>query len=599
MLVTEEASVHPSDWPYERSPLASHSVDGWAAVAAAAHEHGALALAALGHAGGQGSSAYNQAPLWAPSRVPEVNSREVPKWMEADDIAAVVQGFAGSAGLAGQAGLDGVEINAGQYSLIRQFLSGLTNFRDDEWGADRLAFARQVLGAVRPADGFIVGLRLSCDELAPWAGLIPEAGAAVAVALAPLVDYVVVVRGSIFSASATRPDTHVEPGFNVDLCRLVRSQLRQAGFEVPVFLQGSVVEVEQASAALASGVCDAVEMTRAQIADPDLVAKLQAGHAERIRPCILCNQTCQVRDARNPIVSCVAEPSAGHETEDPPIDQPAFVDSRDMVIVGGGPAGLEAARVAAERGHRVRLMEKTDQLGGSLRIAATALGRQRLQALVDWLADECRRLGVTVSTNAEVGPEDVERFAEQQAAILLCTGSSEGERAYSVAGGVVCSAADWLSGPAPGDGPVVVHDPIGGPIGVSVAETIAASGRPVHLITQDQIAGNELARTGDLAPANARLQQAGVVIERRGLLRAVGPGEVDVEDRFTGQRRTIAADAVVDAGFRLPDQRLWEATGSRLPRAGDAVAPRTVYEALLEARRAVLAMEASSRTVPV
>jgi 2,4-dienoyl-CoA reductase (NADPH2) len=145
----------------------------------------------------------------------------------------------------------------------------------------------------------------------------------------------------------------------------------------------------------------------------------------------------------------------------------------------------------------------------------------------------------------------------------------------------------------------VVHDPIGGPIGVSVAETIAASGRPVHLITQDQIAGNELARTGDLAPANARLQQAGVVIERRGLLRAVRKGEVDVEDRFTGQRRTIAADAVVDAGFRLPDQQLWEASGSRLPRAGDAVAPRTVYEAMLEARRSVLAMEASSRTVPV
>ena len=185
-IVVEEASVHESDWPYERSPLASQCGQGWEQIATAAHDEGAVVLAALGHAGGQGSSAYHQRPLWAPSRVPEVNTREVPKWMEADDIDAVVDGFGGAAKLAIEAGCDGVEVNAGQHSLVRQFLSGLTNHRGDEWGTDRLRFANDVLTTVRNAIGpdAVLGLRLCCDELAPWAGITPSEAENVAVALA-------------------------------------------------------------------------------------------------------------------------------------------------------------------------------------------------------------------------------------------------------------------------------------------------------------------------------------------------------------------------------------------------------------------------------
>src|SRR5215207_7657733 len=355
LLVTEEASVHASDWPYERSPLATECADGWNAIAGAAQEHGATVLAALGHAGGQGSSAYSQRALWAPSRVPEVNSREVPKWMEAEDIAAVVDGFAAAAAIAVGAGCDGVEINAGQHSLVRQFLSGLTNHRGDEWGQDRTLFARSVLEAVRAAvPDAVVGLRLSCDELAPWAGITPEQAPDVAAALAPLTDYLVVVRGAIFSVEQTRPDMHQPPMFNVDVCRAVRAAVPA---DVAVFLQGSVVDPVAAEQAVADGMADGVEMTRAQIADPDLVSKLAAGHADRIRPCIRCNQTCQVRDARNPIVTCVGEPSSGHEWEDPDWDEPAR-QQRSVLVVGGGPAGLEAARVATGRGHAVRLVER-------------------------------------------------------------------------------------------------------------------------------------------------------------------------------------------------------------------------------------------------
>jgi mycofactocin system FadH/OYE family oxidoreductase 1 len=583
-IVVEEASVHDSDWPYERAPLAERCPEGWARIAVALHDEGALAVAALGHAGGQGSSAYSQRALWAPSRVPEVNTREVPKWMEAEDIAAVVAGFATSAALAASAGLDGVEVNAGQHSLVRQFLSGLTNHRGDEWGADRLRFARDVLVAVRAGLGTdrVLGVRLSGDELAPWAGITAEHAPVIAAELAEAVDYLVVVRGAIYSAEKTRPDFHEPTGFNLELCRAVRQAVPAC---VAVVLQGSVVDVAQAASALEDGAADAVEMTRAQIADPDLVAKLRAGSAERIRPCIRCNQTCQVRDARNPIVTCVGEPTSGRETEDPdwyaPTSRP-----RDVLVVGAGPAGLETARVAAIRGHRARVVEAADGVGGMAAIAGPG------GPLVDWLAAELERLGVLVergTTGWAVRAGEV---------VVQCTGSRRGEAMYEIVdNATVLDVAEVCAGttPLPGTGRVVLLDPIGGPIAVALAETL---GERAVLVTQDNIAGNELSRTGDLAPANVRLQQRGVDIERRTIPRCVRPTasaaageddrglEVEVEDRFSGTRRVITAAAVVDCGFRLPDTPL---PGVTL-RAGDCIAPRTIHEAILEGRRAALAL---------
>jgi hypothetical protein len=387
------------------------------------------------------------------------------------------------------------------------------------------------------------------------------------------------VRGAIFSVEQTRPDWHVPAGFNRDLCVAVKAR---AGRDVPVVFQGSIVDVDAAEGALADGVCDIVEMTRAQIADPDLVAKTRRNERDRIRPCLRCNQACMVRDARNPIVSCVVDPSAGHE-----LDEPDELDDttpphrrRAVLVIGAGPAGLEAARTAAALGHRVRIVDRAKNAGGLAGAAGPGA------ALVDWQLRELAHAGVSV----ELGADHNARPTDDEV-VIQCTGGRPGRRTYTTsADALVIDAEDMVRGDTalPDAGTVVVHDPIGGPIAVALAEAL---GDRAVLVTPDNIAGNELSRTGDLAPANVRLQQRAVRIERRSILREVTATDAELEDRFTGQRRRIEAVAVLDCGFRLPGDAHPDAD----LRAGDCVAPRTLLEAVLEGRRAAHAVASIPR----
>jgi hypothetical protein len=232
-------------------------------------------------------------------------------------------------------------------------------------------------------------------------------------------------------------------------------------------------------------------------------------------------------------------------------------------------------------------------------VAALVHGRGRLGTVLDWWQRELARLGVSVRLGTEITTADLDSAAAEGTHVLLATGSVPGPRHYRIAAdALVVEAADLVKLVHAGGlaafpaGPALVFDPIGGPAGVGVAELIAAEGRPTSIVTQDQVAGTQLARTGDLADANTRLLRAGVTRELRSLLREVTADHAVLEDSWTGEQRTVACALVVHCGHRLPEQSLYLSRPGT-PRAGDCVAPRTVHEAVLEARRVAMAVGAA------
>lgn len=594
LLVLEGSVVHASDRPYDYviAGYTEQVVDGYRLVAEAVHRHGALVLAHLTHSGMQGSSHFSQLPLWAPSPVPEVSSREMPKEMEDEDIAAVVHGFARAAQYAMAGGLDGVELNAGQDSLIRQFLSPLTNLRSDAYGGsldNRLRFAREVIRAVREQVGRngIVGLRLSGDEHAPWAGLKPEDAADIARLLATdaMLDFISVTSGSIYSGHLTRPGLYLPPGFAVSLAATIK-----AAVSLPVFAQGSLVDPRMAATLLAEQQADAVEMTRALITDPDLPNKLRKGLAEDIRPCLLANQDNIIGLVQNPRLSCVNNPAAGYEddAEFAPLT-PAPV-RHQVMVVGGGAAGLEAARVAALRGHQVTLYEQHHQLGGALRLAAAAPGRERLALAVDWLEAQIRKLGVAINTGTEVTPALVRREAPE-AVIVAVGGIPSRQRAIAVEETApVVNPRQVLCGEVPDQpGKAVLLDAIGDQVGMGVAEWLADHGWQVEVVTGDMFVGQRLTASLELTPWNQRACAKGIVFRPQLSVERVTGSTVVAVDPFDHREVHIEdIDLVVDITHEVPNETLYFAlkhAGQRVFRAGDCVAPRYLNQAILEGYR--------------
>jgi mycofactocin system FadH/OYE family oxidoreductase 2 len=594
MIVLEEHIVHASDMPYESAVLGflPGTAQAGKAVIERIHQHGSLAFVQLNHNGQQSTSGHHQRELWAPSPVPDVASRETPKEMELADIRAVIEGFAQVAQTVTQVGADAVELQIADSSLLRQFLSPLTNQRGDIYGGElenRLRFVHETLEAVNAAIGTdrVLGVRFCADELAPWAGLTPEQSLEIVRLLTATgrIDYVTVTMGSILSTHMFpfHASMHVPQGYVVHLAGAIK-----AAVDIPVFAAGRIMSAAQAERILAEEQADGVEMIRALIADPNLPKLSQEGHAERVRPCISCNQGCQVRSVMNATISCSVNPDVIQAQSLLP-EKPLLKSGQKVCIVGGGPAGLETARTAALQGREVELYDREEVLGGTVALAAKGPGRGELQLITEYLVSELERLGVEVHTGIEVTAEMI--LAQRPHTVIIATGAHTGSGLLPIPGHDLPHVTDIrrvLAGESVEGQRVVVIDETDSHGVLSAIELLASAGKNVGIVTEDFYAGRDLVATHDLVLWKQRVLPYGIVVTPHTTVVRIEPGKVIVVDRFVEGERELPADSVVLGTYERPSQELYRALKDHIPhlfRIGDCVAPRRIEQAILEGRR--------------
>ena len=555
----------------------------------------------LYHVGQHGDADLSFAPNWSPSGLPSYHDADGSHAMTEPEIDEVIAGFVAGARRAQAAGFDGVEIFAAYNALVDQFWTRWSNRRTDSWGGSfdgRMRFSCTLLEQIRATcgDEFIVGLAVSMDKRSEPALTIEELAEIVAWHdERRLMDYVTCGTGSYFDFYPIIPVSLYEQQLGVPFAAALKRVVKNAVVQAESHIRTPAA----AEAVLAAGEADMVSIVRGQIADPYLVTKAREDRADDVRPCISCNQLCWGRRSRDYWISCLGNASAGREwrTGDQP---PPAKAPRSVLVVGGGPAGLETARVAAERGHRVTLLERETQLGGQFRLAGRQPSRGQILDLLAWFEHRLSVLGVDVRLSTSATADDVESFGADD--VVVATGSRPPVTGFQRALPMV----DRLPGSDRPDAvsiqavladtvevgrSVVVVDDVGDWRGLGTALYLQERGHAVTIVTSAAVVGGGLYHSAADGPLRARFSAGGgtmrpgtVVLSWDGdgaVVRNVGTG---AEDRLLADTLVIAETAVAET--RLADEL--RRRGIAFDAVGDCVAPRRASLAIYEGRELAL-----------
>lgn len=553
-------------------------------------------------------------PTVAPSVVRETLHRSIPREIDEFDIKRIIREFGDAARRCKDAGLDGLETHAGGH-LIGQFFSPDVNQRTDQFGGsveNRARFALKVHEEIRQrvGDNFLLGIRMSIGE--DRGGLSEED----AIAIAQLLEH----EGAIDFLNCVygRMDTELYlaeknmPGMTMPIAPfLPKIKRMKESVSLPVFHAARITDVATARHAIRDGILDMVAMTRAHIADPQLVNKIQRGEEDRIRPCIGASHCMYNRP------HCIHNPAAGRETMLPQVVEPSSDRQRRVVIVGGGPAGLEASRVAAERGHQIILLEATPQLGGQLHLASRADWRKDLNAIVDWRIAELKQLGVEVRFNYYAETDDV--LGLEPEVVIIATGGLP--NFGDLDGADLChSTWDLLSGEIKPAQSILVYDGTGRNDAPSCVKLLAEGGAEVVYATIDDRLGGELGYP-ERPIYRKHFYQLGVPIYPDLMLRSVAKTtsglRATLRNELSGETVEFEAEQVVVERGTLPLVELYDAlrdqsanngmtdldalvaskpqpgideAGFTLFRIGDAISSRSLHAALLDAYRLAMTL---------